>query len=67
MEDEGIEEGEITDSESEPEIPSQNQSAFNKIHWPPGKWRLGVPYKDRATHLFLRFATKGETFSLSLN
>ena len=59
MEDEGIEEGEITESDSEPEIATHHDSAFSKIPWPPGKWRLGAPYKDKGNYLFLRFATKG--------
>ncbi|XP_060588498.1 nuclear cap-binding protein subunit 3-like isoform X2 [Ruditapes philippinarum] len=60
MEDEGIEEGEITESDSEPEVTTHSQSAFNKIPWPPGKWRLGEPYKDKNKYLFLRFATKAD-------
>ena len=28
------------------------------IPWPPGKWRLGNPYKQ-SKYLFLRYATKG--------
>ncbi|XP_053375367.1 nuclear cap-binding protein subunit 3-like isoform X2 [Mercenaria mercenaria] len=60
MEDEGIEEGEITDSDSESEVQSKNQNAFDRIRWPPGKWRLGVPYKNKANYIFLRFATKAD-------
>lgn len=57
MEDEGIEEGEIADSDSDVEILGRQE--FNKIQWPPGKWRLGVPFGDKAEFLFMRFATKG--------
>ena len=57
MEDEGIEEGEIADSESDNEELSREE--FNKIPWPPGCWRLGDPFMKKAHLMFMRFATKG--------
>ena len=58
--DEGIEEGEIMDSDSEPEADrSENKADFHSIPWPPGKWRLGKPFQDRNQYMFLRYATKG--------
>lgn len=63
MEDEGTEEGEISDSESDGEIKNSSKEEvldkFNKITWPPGKWRLAKPYLNKASCLFMRFATKG--------
>ena len=60
MEDEGIEEGEITDSDSDTEhVPTPSHDGVNRIDWPPGKWRLGIPYQNKSRQLFLRLATKG--------
>lgn len=58
MDDEGIEEGEIADSDSD--VENIGRQEFNRIPWPPGKWRLGIPYSEKSEFLFLRFATKGK-------
>ncbi|KAH3887539.1 hypothetical protein DPMN_011556, partial [Dreissena polymorpha] len=61
MEDEGTEEGEISDSESEEEIhDSSKTDVLEKIPWPPGKWRLAKPYLNKTMCLFMRFATKAD-------
>ena len=41
-----------------PPVPPPSRDLTN-VPWPPGFWRLGVPYK-KAEFLFLRFAMKGE-------
>ena len=59
------EEGEIKDSDDEEAGRHGNTDlrqtlrGRGEIHWPPGKWRLGVPLPGKAEFLFMRFATKG--------
>ncbi|XP_052802477.1 nuclear cap-binding protein subunit 3-like [Mya arenaria] len=60
MEDEGIEEGEISDSDSDMGEDDARRQEFNKIAWPPGRWRLGVPFQHKARNIFLRFANKAD-------
>lgn len=52
-----VEEGEITDSDSD--VENLGRAEFSTIQWPPGHWRLGVPFGNKAEFLFMRFATKG--------
>ena len=62
--DELSEEGEIKDSDDEPEQEDidlrNNIRQKSEIPWPPGKWRLALPCPGKAEYLFLRFATKGK-------
>jgi len=66
MEDE-VEEGEISASSDDDDIATPagdcRRVAVTSINWPPGRWRLGQPYKNKASLLFLRFATKGKAHS----
>ena len=64
--DEGMEEGEITESEPEMEENDQQDKIDERVKWPPGKWRLGTPFENRKQKLFMRFATKGECFTWPL-
>ena len=71
--DEGIEEGELPDTDEDegprprgaaaPDpVDPDPHSSFYKIPWPPGKWRLGKTVPGNNNYMFLRYATKGNTY-----
>ena len=64
--DELSEEGEIKDSDDEikEEARDLRKNIKGEIPWPPGKWRLGLPYPGQKEYLFLRFATKGTVLQI---
>ena len=55
---EGIDEGEITESEPDIDTVRKHRQLDPEIEW-PGKWRLAVPNNEQEKHIFMRFATKG--------